>query len=134
MASYLQYRSFTSAAQVLAPSDAWNQLSSEILDFIYRDGLSLYRLRPENVYGWDVYIGFIIAAHNEAEVRRIVMNKVMEGISYLSDDDNDPYDLGNLLEGEPSTESVWENTPVELLSTVSNQTIPGIVLESFRAG
>ena len=58
----------------------------------------------------------------------------MEGISYLSDDDNDPYDLGNLLEGDPSTESVWENTPVELLSTVSNQTIPGIVLESFRAG
>ena len=64
MASYLQYRSFTSAAQTLAPSDAWNQLSSEILDFIYCDGLSLYRLRPETVYGWDVYIGFIIAAHN----------------------------------------------------------------------
>jgi hypothetical protein len=131
MASYLQYRSFTSAAQALAPSDAWNQLSSEILDFIYRDGLSLYRFRPERVDGWDVYIGFIIAAHNEAEVRRIAMNKVMGGII---SDDNLPDYLRNLLEEEPSTKSVWENTPVELLSIVSNQTIPGIVLESFRAG
>ena len=118
MASSLQYRSLTSCVQTLAPSDAWNQLSNEILDFIYRDSLSLYRFRPERVDGWDVYTGFIIAAHNEAEVRRIAMKEIMEGL--FNDHDN--------------TVSLWKNTPVELLSTVSNQTIPGIVLESFRAG
>jgi hypothetical protein len=72
--------------------------------------MKLYLIERTGNIGYDEYIGFVIAAENEAEARTIA--------AYNSGDEG---------------AEIWKTAPIRCIADVTGET-PGVVLESFNAG